>query len=120
MATHEHWDHVSGFYDAKDIFGPMTVGEIWVAWTEDPSDPAAQNLKRRNQLKLQAIHMALAQLAKSDGPHLQGYGQGVADLLDFYGGPVEGVLGFSPKTAAAMQAGYPSPTGLPPIGSRAI
>ncbi len=104
VATHEHWDHVSGFYDAKDIFGPMKVEEIWVAWTEDPSDPTAQNLKRRNQLKLQAINMALDRLAKSDGPHLQAYGPGVAALLGFYGGPVEGVFGFSDKTAEAMQA----------------
>ena len=103
VATHEHWDHVSGFSDAKDIFAAMTVGEIWVAWTEDPNNAAALNLKRRNRLRLQAIQMALTQLAKSGGPHLQGYGQGVADLMDFYGGPEEGVLGFSPKTAAAMQ-----------------
>ena len=25
VATHEHWDHVSGFYDAKEIFDNMEI-----------------------------------------------------------------------------------------------
>jgi len=119
VATHEHWDHLSGFYDAKDIFGPMNIVEIWVAWTEDPSNPAAQNLKRQNRLRLQAVHQALAQLANSDQPHLQGYGQGVSELLGFFGGPaaVTGLAAASEKTADAMAnvtQRSPAPTYLKP------
>lgn len=106
VATHEHWDHVSGFYDAKDIFDPMDIGEIWVAWTEDPSNPVASSLKRQNQLRLQAVRMALAQLANSGEPQFQAYGQGVSELLDFFGGPTDGVSlsAVSEKTAEAMAA----------------
>ncbi|MDD5643750.1 MAG: MBL fold metallo-hydrolase, partial [Syntrophales bacterium] len=106
VATHEHWDHVSGFYDAKDIFDPMDIGEIWVAWTEDPSNPAARSLKRQNQLRLQAVHLALAQLANSGDTPLQAYGQGISELLGFFGGPVDAaaLAGFSEKTGKAMDA----------------
>src|SRR5215213_8238781 len=35
VATHEHWDHVSGFVQARDeINGLIEVGEVWLAWTE--------------------------------------------------------------------------------------
>src|SRR5918995_463985 len=38
VATHEHWDHVSGFLQAQDVWDEIQVGEVWVAWTEDPND----------------------------------------------------------------------------------
>jgi beta-lactamase superfamily II metal-dependent hydrolase len=106
VATHEHWDHVSGFYDAKDIFDHMDIGEIWVAWTEDPSNPVAAAMKRRNHLRLQAVHLALAQLANFGEPHLQASGRGVSELLGFFGGPVEavGMAGFAERTSQAMDA----------------
>src|SRR5581483_12445647 len=30
IATHEHWDHVSGFLQAQDVFRGLTVDEIWL------------------------------------------------------------------------------------------
>src|SRR5262245_52603576 len=36
VATHEHWDHLSGFLQAGDIWDEITVDEVWLAWTEDP------------------------------------------------------------------------------------
>lgn len=104
VATHEHWDHVSGFYDAQEIFDPMDIQEIWVAWTEDPSHPVAKELKNQNQARLRGIHLALAHLAKNGAPRYQTYGQGVANLLGFFGGPVEGatLAAFSERTSLAM------------------
>jgi beta-lactamase superfamily II metal-dependent hydrolase len=104
VATHEHWDHVSGFYYGNKIFGPMDIGELWVAWTEDPSNSLAAALKRKNHLRLQAVHLALNQLANFDDFHLQAFGQGVAAMLGFYGGPTEalGLAAFSTMTAQAM------------------
>ncbi|MGA9755029.1 MAG: MBL fold metallo-hydrolase [Desulfobaccales bacterium] len=104
VATHEHWDHISGFFDAAEVFDPFDIGEIWVAWTEDPSNPTAKSLKRQNSLKLQAIHLALAQLAETGEPQFQAYGQGVAGLLAFFGGPAAGatLAAFSDKTSQAM------------------
>ncbi len=44
--THEHWDHVSGFVDAREPFKKLSkVGEIWLAWTEDKSDELAGKVK---------------------------------------------------------------------------
>lgn len=106
VVTHEHWDHVSGFHDAKEIFDKMDIKEIWVAWTEDPDNPLARQMKARNRLKLQAVHMALTQLAKAKDPQAQFYGQGIAGLMGFFGGPAEGatLAAFSEKTKEAMDA----------------
>ena len=43
--THEHWDHLSGFIQAADSFKKLSAGEVWVAWTEDPKDPLAAQLR---------------------------------------------------------------------------
>jgi glyoxylase-like metal-dependent hydrolase (beta-lactamase superfamily II) len=48
VATHEHWDHISGFVQARDLFadgaaseasarGKLRVETTWFAWTEDPA-----------------------------------------------------------------------------------
>ena len=41
VATHEHWDHLSGFEQARELFDESKVGQVWVAWTEDPEDPVS-------------------------------------------------------------------------------
>ena len=43
--THEHWDHLSGFNQAADSFAKLAVDSVWVAWTEDPDDDLAKQLK---------------------------------------------------------------------------
>jgi hypothetical protein len=43
--THEHWDHLSGFTQAPDAFDELAVGAVWVAWTEDPKDDLANQLR---------------------------------------------------------------------------
>jgi Metallo-beta-lactamase superfamily len=43
--THEHWDHLSGFIQAKDSFKKLTADSVWVAWTEDPNDDLANTLR---------------------------------------------------------------------------
>jgi beta-lactamase superfamily II metal-dependent hydrolase len=115
VVTHEHWDHVSGFYDARDVFDNMEVGEIWVAWTEDPSHPVARELKAQNQARLKGIQLALAHLAETADPRYQAYGQGISQLLGFFGGPAAGasLAAFSEKTSQAMERvtkRSPSPT----------
>jgi beta-lactamase superfamily II metal-dependent hydrolase len=47
--THQHWDHVSGFTQAEEAFAKLTVGEVWVAWTEDEKDPLAKSLQEHNK-----------------------------------------------------------------------
>jgi beta-lactamase superfamily II metal-dependent hydrolase len=63
--THQHWDHVSGFTQAEGEFENLSVGEVWVAWTEDPNDPLAKSLqadhaKAMAVLDASAQHMAAA------------------------------------------------------------
>ena len=43
--THEHWDHLSGFNQAADSFKKLSVGAVWVAWTENPDDELANQLR---------------------------------------------------------------------------
>ena len=59
LSTHEHWDHLSGFVQAKDLFAKVTFDKVWLAWTEDPNDQLAQKLRSEHQ----ALRMALASAA---------------------------------------------------------
>ena len=43
--THEHWDHLSAFNQAAASFAKLAVDSVWVAWTEDPDDDLARQLK---------------------------------------------------------------------------
>jgi beta-lactamase superfamily II metal-dependent hydrolase len=49
VATHPHQDHVSGFASCADTFSKMSVGEVWLPWTENAADKQAKRL-RENQL----------------------------------------------------------------------
>jgi beta-lactamase superfamily II metal-dependent hydrolase len=53
--THEHWDHVSGFSQAEEAFKRLTVGEVWVAWTEDPADELAKSLRQDHAAAVNAV-----------------------------------------------------------------
>ena len=45
VGTHRHKDHVSGF--AADGWDKVEVREVWLPWTEDPTDPKARGLVAR-------------------------------------------------------------------------
>jgi hypothetical protein len=60
VVTHEHWDHLSGFLQAQALFAKVKVGEVWMAWTEDPDDELAAELRARKQKRLQGIVAAQA------------------------------------------------------------
>ena len=49
VATHRHQDHVSGF--EAEAWGTVSVGEVWMPWTEHPTDAKAASIRRR-QLRL--------------------------------------------------------------------
>ncbi len=43
VVTHEHWDHISGFAQAEEIFfdeSRLSIDNLWMAWTEDLGDPS--------------------------------------------------------------------------------
>jgi beta-lactamase superfamily II metal-dependent hydrolase len=51
VATHRHYDHISGF--ALKAWKDVEVGEVWMPWTEERGNPAADAL-RHSQHRLAA------------------------------------------------------------------
>lgn len=79
VATHEHWDHLSGFQFAEEQFLDFEVEEVWVAWTEDNTHPLARALRDKRHRLAAALQAAVAEMARQDDPAA---GQ-VADVLGF-------------------------------------
>lgn len=68
VITHEHQDHVNGFWTPGDPgFGRFAIDEVWLAWTEDPADPLANELRRRHRDVLLGVLDARRQLAERAG-----------------------------------------------------
>jgi len=83
LATHEHWDHLSGFVQAKDTFDKkLRVHEIWLAWTEDGKDELTQKLKNEKKNALASLRLGLSRLQLAgDGNQAEELG----GILDFFG-----------------------------------
>jgi hypothetical protein len=82
VATHEHWDHISGFDQASDEFADVRADAIWLAWTENDQDADARGLAGSKYRALTALsradaRMRLAGVADADNP--------LSGLLGFYG-----------------------------------
>ncbi len=71
VVTHEHLDHVSGFNQAKTIFDSIIFNQVWMAWTENPTDPIAKKLKTALGKKLQALIAALTKSHKKVATRLR-------------------------------------------------
>jgi hypothetical protein len=82
VATHEHWDHLSGFQYARKIFDQIEVDEAWLAWTESPGHPLAEQMRKRRALTLRALDTALHQLQALHHP-LAGRIEGILSFHDF-------------------------------------
>ncbi len=81
VATHEHWDHISGFTTAAEGFAKFDVGAVWLAWTENPIDPQAQALDKFKGEGLAAVAQAADRL-RAD-PRSQALADGLEALLGF-------------------------------------
>jgi hypothetical protein len=83
VITHEHWDHVSGFEQAKNSFARLNnqVDRVWLGWTEDPENRLAQQVKAKYHTTARALFALAAQekTLSSPGMHL------VNSLLAFQG-----------------------------------
>ncbi len=98
VATHEHWDHLSGFLQAKEVFDRITIDEIWLAWTEDPGNELAQQLRHERARRLEGLRLALERW-KAAGVQ-PAFHQGVADVVEFFGDPL--AAGKGQTTADAL------------------
>jgi hypothetical protein len=96
--THEHWDHVSAFAEAEDAFKDLTVHDVWVAWTENPSDPLARKLKLERKRVVDALRVAALRMNAAE----PGSGRSLMEVLGFFGPSALGVTG-GHSTEDAMQ-----------------
>jgi hypothetical protein len=86
VVTHEHMDHVSAFLTAAEVFKDLSVGEVWMAWTENPKDPQAAELDTFKQQAVNALQAASHRLDRASGA-----GSGLSAL---HAG-LDAMLGFS-------------------------
>ena len=84
LATHEHWDHLSGFVQAKDAFDKLKVHKVWLGWTENRNDPLTQKLKAQRDAALASLRLGLSRLQLAgDEPAAEAVELG--GLLEFFG-----------------------------------
>lgn len=81
VATHEHYDHLSGFILANDAFAELKIKKLWMAWTEDYADEFANGYRTKKDKAVQALTALTQSSALNANPGLQT----VRDLLQFYG-----------------------------------
>lgn len=79
VVSHEHTDHLYGFRYAKDIFDNIRIDDLWLAWTEDPSDVLAQGLRQLHQRRVEALTAAIHRLS----PRNKGLCNSLGSLLEF-------------------------------------
>jgi len=107
VATHEHYDHLSGFMLANDSFAKFKIGKVWMAWTEDRSDKLANSYRNKKNKAL----AALATLA--DNPSLAAADEmeTVRNLLQFHGSVTDhrpGAMGAAGRKDADRLSGNSS------------
>lgn len=101
VVTHEHWDHVSGFLQARDVFDKLSIAQVWLAWTERPDDDLAIELRQRKARTLRAVAEVAGRLRGSQSFAARRSATRLDGLLQFYG-EAFGVAGRR-TTAQAMQ-----------------
>ena len=118
VLTHEHMDHISGFMSAAEVFRQLSVGEVWMGWTEDPGDAQARELDKFKDHALAALQMTSRSLDGAVGisPHLDSVRAGVDALLGFSFGAKGERVRAAREAAVALGAGrvrYWEPTDPP-------
>lgn len=103
VATHEHWDHLSGFEQARDLFDKLKIDQVWVAWTEDPDDKVARSLRRERKAALRALTATVSRLRASGDPESVRKADGLDPVLGFFGDLSEG-LGVDGKPSGIERA----------------
>jgi hypothetical protein len=84
-ATHEHWDHISGFGQARDLWtdkSRLKIDQVWLSWAEDQSDPLARKLKQQHDALRLNLQAAAARLAFSGNEQCA---HEISSLLGFMG-----------------------------------
>ena len=69
--THLHWDHLSGFGDAKTLFDGFKVGLVWLPWTADPDNHLAANLAASLDRAIDAVARVAARKELGAAPEFR-------------------------------------------------
>lgn len=118
IATHEHYDHLSGFLLAFDVFETFKIDRVWMAWTEDPHDDLAGDINAHGKKALRA----LIEAAKAQPFHMAGdleaerRRSAIDNLLQFYWDED----GFSGETGLAVAAKRAPGAGKAPRSCKAV
>lgn len=68
IITHEHQDHLNGIWkQVQPYFDRFTIEKAWFAWTEDPADDLANELRERHRDTLLSLVNARDKLALAMG-----------------------------------------------------
>lgn len=90
VATHEHWDHVSGFLTSAADFDrhKFSFGEAWLAWTENPTDAQGRQLDKFKTDAVEALQASSKSLAGAGeiSQHLAAVRDGLEHVLGFHMG----------------------------------
>lgn len=114
-ATHEHWDHLSGFQQAQEIFNQIAMKQVWLAWTEDPVNPLAAKLRQEHALALRTLRAAMQLMPES----LASQSRVVQGLLDFFGASDNTSIGASSAAPSATASGSAARLALDYLAGRA-
>lgn len=94
VATHEHWDHISGFTQAKEVFDTFTVDEVWTAWTDEPGNETARIFKEKFKKSKKTVEKAIAKIPDDKKNSQLGlYKKAISELFNFSDGIQLGVSG---------------------------
>ncbi|MBB3695197.1 hypothetical protein [Sphingomonas sp. BK580] len=95
IATHEHYDHLSGFILHHDVFDTFTIKAVWLAWTENDKDDLATAIRNKRSKGLTALNALVAEAAagaaksrfglRLESKAAQDRITRISDLLQFYG-----------------------------------
>lgn len=101
VATHEHWDHVAFFHPTRspNYFSDFKIGQVWLAWTEDPEDEEAVTINSRLRegaaaLQIAATRLQAAEKKEKDRWNTLHSGLGIAKARSEFNAALENVLGF--------------------------
>ncbi|QCI66701.1 MBL fold metallo-hydrolase [Phreatobacter stygius] len=67
LATHQHWDHLSGFVQATEALKKLTFKKVWLAWTEDPADQLARELAGERDTALRSLRLSAGAMRLAGG-----------------------------------------------------
>jgi beta-lactamase superfamily II metal-dependent hydrolase len=72
VATHAHADHISGFGTEAETFKTFDVGEVWMPWLEDLSNPKAKKLHAKTAALTALMQAHLAAQGATKDPLVEG------------------------------------------------